>query len=1054
MTSVIISDILPRTQAIATGGQTVYSTDWTADVASDVVVYSRAAGVDADDATQILSSSLYNVAFIGAGEIVQVTLINASTAGDIVTITRMTPADRLNLYTNTNFTPSMLNNDFGILTLVDQQAQLVNQQVAPRYNYSALIDNIVDTILPILGANETWVKNSSNTAFIPYELPTSGIAPADATFVTLTDETSTLPNSLALSGIGTGILINDASGNTLLTRTFTGTANQITITNGTGLAGNINAAIASNAVIPGTAGMGIPSGTTAQRVVPTPPSIGLRINTDLQSLEYYAGGTWNSISDNTDGIVLPGLANQLAYYASSGSTVSGLTTAASGVLTTVAGVPTWASLLSLALGGTNANLIASNGGIFYSTATAGAILSGTATDRQMLQSGVSSAPAWSTTTWPATSTINQILYSSSTNTVVGLATANNGLLITSSAGVPSILAGPGTSGQILQSNAATAPSFSTASYPSTTTVNQLLYSSSANTIVGLATANSAVLITSAGGVPSLSQTLPSAVQTNITALGIQAQALNMGGFQINNGASPTLGTDFATKNYVDQTALNGTAVYAATNTNLNVTQAGAGVGATLTDASGTFAVFSVDGVSPPLGSQILVKDLSIPASHQGVYTLTTNGDGISIPYVLTRSTSYDTPTEINNTGLIAVRMGTVWAGTAWYNSATIITVDTTNFVYTQFGNIVFPIALVNGGTGASLTASNGGIFYSNATTGAILAGTATAGQHLQSGANSAPSWTTATFPATATGTGTILRANGTNWVASTTTFPDTVAVNSLLSANSANTMSALAPALNGVLVSNNTSTGQPVWLAGPGTAGSTLLSQAAAAPIWSTGKPITQVVTQVFVANGTYTPTSGMTYCISECIAGGGAGGGATSGATTGGGGGGGGAGSYSRKVSTAAAIGASQTVTIGAGGTAGTAGNNPGNNGGDTSLGSICIAKGGTGGTGTPGGNAAGGGAGGIAGTGDVTSVGCIGWDGLGGTITTFSSQGGHGGSSPFGSGGRGIATNAAAAIAGGNAGNYGSGGGGGISNNNSGAVAGGTGSAGIIIITEFISV
>ena len=83
-------------------------------------------------------------------------------------------------------------------------------------------------------------------------------------------------------------------------------------------------------------------------------------------------------------------------------------------------------------------LTASNGGIVYSGATNLAILSGTATARQMLQSGVSAAPAWSTSTWPATTTINQILYSSSANTVAELATANNAVLVTNASGVPSL----------------------------------------------------------------------------------------------------------------------------------------------------------------------------------------------------------------------------------------------------------------------------------------------------------------------------------------------------------------------------------------------------------------------------------------------------------------------------------------------------------------------------------------------------------------------------------------------------------------------------------------
>ena len=87
------------------------------------------------------------------------------------------------------------------------------------------------------------------------------------------------------------------------------------------------------------------------------------------------------------------------------------------------------------------------------------------------------------------------------------------------------------------------------------------------------------------------------------------------------------------------------------------------------------------------------------------------------------------------------------------------------------------VPLLDGGTNASLTAANGGIVYSTATAFAILAATATAGQMLRSGSNAAPTWSTATFPATATGTGTILRADGTNWVASSATYPDTITAN-------------------------------------------------------------------------------------------------------------------------------------------------------------------------------------------------------------------------------------------------------------------------------------
>src|SRR5579872_3005559 len=177
MSNVVIGDILPYTQSPATSqGQTVFGTNWTANAASDVVVYYTQLNSSPNDATQILSYPAdYSVSFIGSQQQVQVTLVTgAVNIGDIVTITRQTPADRENLYTNTNFTPSMLNNDFGILTLVDQQAQLVNQLIAPRYNYSSVIIDVVDTILPILGANQTWAKNGSNTAIVPITITPGG----------------------------------------------------------------------------------------------------------------------------------------------------------------------------------------------------------------------------------------------------------------------------------------------------------------------------------------------------------------------------------------------------------------------------------------------------------------------------------------------------------------------------------------------------------------------------------------------------------------------------------------------------------------------------------------------------------------------------------------------------------------------------------------------------------------------------------------------------------------------------------------------------------------
>ncbi len=159
--------------------------------------------------------------------------------------------------------------------------------------------------------------------------------------------------------------------------------------------------------------------------------------------------------------------------------------------------------LALSSGGTNANLTASNGGIFYSTATAGAILSGTATAGKLLRSGSSAAPTWTTPTFPNTGTDGKILIGDGTNYVESTPTYPR---TSPSAGL--ILRSDGTN--IIPS---------TSTFADTYGASTILYSNGANTVTGLATANNGVLITSGTGVPSISSTIPSATQDNITRTG-------------------------------------------------------------------------------------------------------------------------------------------------------------------------------------------------------------------------------------------------------------------------------------------------------------------------------------------------------------------------------------------------------------------------------------------------------------------------------------------------------------------------------------------------------
>lgn len=193
-------------------------------------------------------------------------------------------------------------------------------------------------------------------------------------------------------------------------------------------------------------------------------------------------------------------------------------------------------------------------------------ISNGATGTLLQSSGASTLPFYTTAVYPSTATANGILYASSTNVYSQLTMSANGVLITSATSVPLIsstlpsavqlnitstgtittgawngstinvqfggtglssftpnnmlfsgttstgnfqtLAG-GASGTLLQSSGATTlPAYTSATYPSTTTINRILYSSSANTVSEIPTTNNGVLITDSLGAPLISTSLP------------------------------------------------------------------------------------------------------------------------------------------------------------------------------------------------------------------------------------------------------------------------------------------------------------------------------------------------------------------------------------------------------------------------------------------------------------------------------------------------------------------------------------------------------------------
>ena len=223
--------------------------------------------------------------------------------------------------------------------------------------------------------------------------------------------------------------------------------------------------------------------------------------------------------------------------------------------------------------------------------------------------------------------------------------------------------------------------------------------------------------------------------------------------------APSVSNDIANKAYVDAVAsginfhdacdyatitdLSPVAVYQGT--------AGSGVGAKLTGF--TSGALVVDGVSVVAGKRILVKNQT--TSYQnGVYTVTQQGTG-SLPYILTRTTDYDTSgsgtNEVQAGDFILVLGGNTLANTAWVQQTQgTIVWGTTSIVFTQFaaqGVTTFS----TGATGLSVNQSTGAVTLSgtldidNGGTGATtaaaaitaLTGTQTAGRYLRSDGSNA-----------------------------------------------------------------------------------------------------------------------------------------------------------------------------------------------------------------------------------------------------------------------------------------------------------------------------
>lgn len=679
---------------------------------------------------------------------------------------------------------------------------------------------------------------------------------------------------------------------------------------------------------------------------------------------------------------------------------------------------------------------------------------------------------------------NLAYYAANGTAVSALSTANNSILATNNAGVPSLVttlpSGLSIPGAIITSSTASLLSGQVAAAPTNPTdiTNKnyvdTKFSSGVTSITG--TTNQVIASSSTGAVTlSLPQDIATGssptfniLTLNSLTLNAQATNLSMNSHLITNLLNPVSAQDAATKSYVDSIASGITvqgACYAGTTANLagyTYNNGSSGVGATLT--AGSNGAFSTDGVSPALNARILVKNQSTQ-SQNGIYTLTTVGT-VSTPAVLTRATDYDLVSQINPGDLVVITNGTTLTSSSWLETATVITIGTDPIIFAQF-TASLPIPVAFGGTGLTTVAANQMLVGSGTNTYTLI--NSVNNSVLQTNGSGVPSFST-TLPAGLTiPTPKINQINDNNGVDILSFTTTASAVNNF---NINNAIAGSAPSLSaigadtdisiimncknsGFLQVNSTSNSPLKLFSGTSSQHQTVFNFANTANTRNVTFPDSDGTVLFTAGSGglksftvlpsgtaaTYTKPVGITSLLVEVLGGGGAGGGAAGGAGTVASGSGGGAGGYARLWIPSAA--STYTYTVGTGGTGVSGGN--GGNGNTTSFGASLQATGGTGGlvmTATSGILFRTGSAGGVGSNGDINFTGGPGATSL---AVNGNPASGNGGSSHYGGGAVGLAGTGA----GNNASVYGAGGSGSVAG--AANTAGGNGSAGVIIVWEF---
>jgi hypothetical protein len=248
---------------------------------------------------------------------------------------------------------------------------------------------------------------------------------------------------------------------------------------------------------------------------------------------------------------------------------------------------------------------------------------------------------------------------------------------------------------------------------------------------------------------SINQSLSTTSNVQFNNLDVNG-SLNMTSNQITNLNTPSNPSDAANKSYVDNalaglTTTSQAPCVCASTADLGGTYANgiAGVGATIT---GPQQPIQMDTYLPSQFDRVLVKNQT-NTFENGIYEVSVVGDGAT-NWVLTRTTDFDSPAQINAAGLIAILYGATLTGTGWIRATNVVTIGVSPIIFAQFGQplLSLPLPLNKGGTNANLTATLGSLVFSDNTAMQLLTPPITSNRPLFSKANDTPFYSKVTYP--------------------------------------------------------------------------------------------------------------------------------------------------------------------------------------------------------------------------------------------------------------------------------------------------------------------